>query len=195
VSALSDLTPAEEHRYVAGRFLDVVRQATAPQWDAPAPVGGWTARDVVGHLVEWFPGFLASGAGVVLPEVPSVKEDPVAAWTARTGDVQRLIEDPGERVLENPHIGRIPLAEAIDRFYSVDVFMHTWDLARALGQEPDLDPARCDAVVAGAQEHEEAMRASGQYGPRVDVSADAPAQDRMVGFIGRDPYWRPSRKR
>ncbi|OLT02340.1 TIGR03086 family protein [Pseudonocardia sp. CNS-004] len=189
------MTPAEEHRYVAGRFLDVARRATAQQWDAPAPVSGWTARDVVGHLVEWFPAFLASGAGVVLPEVPSVEEDPVAAWTARAGDVQHLIEDPGERVLENPHIGTIPLAEAIDRFYSADIFMHTWDLARALGQEPALDPARCDALVAGAQEHEEAMRASGQYGPRVDVPADAPAQDRMVGFIGRDPYWRPSRER
>ena len=23
---------------------------------APAPVAGWTARDVVRHLVEWFPG-------------------------------------------------------------------------------------------------------------------------------------------
>ena len=36
-------------------------------WDAPAPVAGWAARDVVRHLTGWFPGFLASGAGIELP--------------------------------------------------------------------------------------------------------------------------------
>ena len=36
---------------------------------------------------------------------------------------------------------------------------------------------------------EELMRSSGQYGPRVAVPDDAPAQDRLLGFIGRDPQW------
>jgi hypothetical protein len=39
--------------------------------------------------------------------------------------------------------------------------------------------------------YEDAMRGSGQYGPRVPVPDDAPVQDRMLGFIGRDPNWRP----
>jgi hypothetical protein len=38
---------------------------------------------------------------------------------------------------------------------------------------------------------EEAMRSSGQYGARVEVPADADVQTRMLGFIGRDPGWRP----
>lgn len=191
MSTFSDLSPAEEHRYVAGRFFEVAQGASPEQWDAPSPVAGWTARDVVGHLIEWFPSFLASGAGVALPEVPSVKDDPVAAWKARIADVQHLIENPGEKVLKNPHIGEIPLAAAIDQFYTADIFMHTWDLARALGAEPGLDPSRCEAVVAGAEAYEEGMRSSGQYGPRVEVSADASAQDRMIGFLGRDPAWCP----
>ena len=35
------------------------------------------------------------------------------------------------------------------------------------------------------------LRASGQYGPQVPVADDAPVQDRLIGFIGRDPAWRP----
>jgi hypothetical protein len=35
------------------------------------------------------------------------------------------------------------------------------------------------------------MRASGQFGPAVPVPDDAPVQDRLIGFIGRDPAWRP----
>ena len=38
---------------------------------------------------------------------------------------------------------------------------------------------------------EELIRASGQYGPAVPAPEDAPVQDRMIGFIGRDPYWKP----
>jgi len=32
----------------------------------------------------------------------------------------------------------------------------------------------------------------GQYGPPVPVPADADAQTRLLGFIGRDPDWRPT---
>jgi hypothetical protein len=74
--ALPD-TPASRHSAVAGGFGRLVAQTT--DWSAPAPVDGWTARDVVGHLVGWFPGFLAGG-GIELPAGPSVADDPVSAW-------------------------------------------------------------------------------------------------------------------
>jgi len=190
MSMLSELSPAEEHGYVAGRFLEVARAASPGDWDGPSPVDGWTARDVVGHLVDWFRGFLSAGAGVDLPEVPKVANDPVAAWTARMADIQALLENPGDRVVSNRHIGEVPLAAAIDQFYTTDVFMHTWDLARALGVEPDLDPVRCETVIAGSAPFEDAMRSSGQFGPRFPVPDDASAQDKLAGFIGRDPSWR-----
>jgi hypothetical protein len=38
---------------------------------------------------------------------------------------------------------------------------------------------------------DELLRSSGQYGPRVVVPAEAPAVDRLMGFIGRDPAWQP----
>jgi hypothetical protein len=55
---------AEEHRSIAGAFTDRVRGVRDDAWDAPAPVEGWCARDVVRHLVEWFPAFLKSGSGI-----------------------------------------------------------------------------------------------------------------------------------
>ena len=38
---------------------------------------------------------------------------------------------------------------------------------------------------------DEMLRASGQYGPKVEAPADADATDRLVAFIGRDPAWAP----
>jgi len=190
--ALSELGPAERHRRVAAGFTDRVRAAKS--WDAPAPVAGWTARDVVRHLVEWFPGFLAAGAGVRLPAGPGVDADPAGAWQTQSDAVQELLDDPAtaQRVLSNPHLGEVPLDQAIDRFYTADVFMHTWDLARATGQDDRLDPEFSAALLAGMEPMEELIRSSGQYGPRVPVPDDADAQTRLLGFIGRDPFWTPA---
>ena len=161
---------------------------------APAPVAGWTACDVVRHLVEWFPGFLEAGSEVRLPPGPSVDDDPVAAWQAPADAVQVVLDDPAtaSRMLSNPHIGEVPLDQAIDRFYTADVFMHTWDLARATGQDDRLDPALCADLLAGMEPIDELLRQSGQYGPKVAVPDDADVQTRMLGFIGRDPAWTPT---
>lgn len=70
--------PAERHRVVAAGFT--ARVLGVADWEAPAPVPGWRARDVVGHLVEWFPAFLESATSLVLGRGPSVEEDPVKAW-------------------------------------------------------------------------------------------------------------------
>ena len=97
----------------------------------PAPVEGWAARDVVRHLVEWFPAFLKAGAHIDLPKGPSVDDDPVQAWAVHNDAVQALLDDPAtaDKVLSNRHVGDVPLDRAIHDFYSGDVFMHTWDLA------------------------------------------------------------------
>ncbi|GAA5080587.1 uncharacterized protein (TIGR03086 family) [Thermocatellispora tengchongensis] len=186
--ALSD-HPAERHRQVAGLFTDRVRGTRS--WDAPSPVAGWAARDVVRHLTEWFPGFLASSAGIELPRGPSVDENPVSAWQVHCDGVQAVLDDPetAHRELTNPHIGRLPLATAIDRFYTADVFMHTWDLSRATGQDDRLDPDFCAQLLGGMEQMEQVLRSSGQYGARVEVPDGSDAQTRLLGFIGRDPFW------
>jgi uncharacterized protein (TIGR03086 family) len=181
--------PAERHRQLAGGFTE--RVLGTQDWDAPAPVEGWLARDVVRHLVEWLPALLSGVEGVDLSAGISVDKDPAAAWLAHAAAVQALLDDPGtaDRLLENPHIGTLPVDQAIDRFYTTDVFLHTWDLARATGQDDRLDAQLCADLLAGMEPIDEMLRSSGQYGPRVPVPPDAGPQDQLIGFIGRDPRW------
>jgi uncharacterized protein (TIGR03086 family) len=181
--------PAERCRAVSIVFTERVQGAS--DWDAPAPVPGWRARDVVGHLVEWFPDFLTSATGLVLDRGPSPEEDPVAAWLVHTAGVRRLLEGPEATTpFRHPMVGEMPLPEAVDRFYTTDVFLHTWDLARATGQDERLDPETCADLLAAMVPIEELLRSSGQYGPRVPVAEDADVQTRLLAFIGRDPLAR-----
>jgi uncharacterized protein (TIGR03086 family) len=180
---------ADEHRRIASAFTATVEGVAPEAWDRPAPVEGWAARDVVRHLVEWFPALLDGAAGVVLPPGPSADDDPVGAWRTQTDAVQALLDDPdtAEREHDLPHIGRMTLEQATDMIYTSDVFLHRWDLARATGQDEALDPDKCAAMLEGMLPMDEVLRQSGQYGPRVQVSDDADVQTKLLAFIGRTP--------
>lgn len=187
------MDPAEEHRRIAARFTEVVEGTPPNRWNVPTPVPEWRARDVVGHLVTWFPGFLQGGTGIEIEQGPPAGEDPVEAWQVQRDAVQALLDDPATEglVYRSQMMGEIPLAQAIDRFYTADVFMHTWDLAKATGQDATLDPEKCTQLFEGMKQHEELIRNSGEYGPAVEVPEDADIQTRLLGFIGRDPGWVP----
>ncbi len=183
------MTAADTHRRIAGEFTATVEGTAPAAWDDPAPPEGWVARDVVRHLVEWLPAFLQRATGITLPAGPPVDDDPVGAWRTHTDAVQALLDAPvtAERTHEFPHIGTMPLAQAIDMIYTADVFLHRWDLARATGQDETLDPDRCAEMLDAMLPMDEALRQSGQYGPRVEVPDDADVQTRLLAFIGRQP--------
>ena len=185
------MSPAEEHRRVAAAFTERVH-GTA-DWDAPTPVAGWAARDVVDHLVTWLPGFLEMhGIRDVGPGGHSAADDPVAAWLAHTDSVQALLDGPqAMREIDDERLGAATVGALVSRIYTTDVFLHTWDLARATGQDDTLDPETCAALLAGMEPMDEMLRASGQFGAKVDVPVGADVQSRLVAFIGRDPSWRP----
>ena len=114
---------------------------------------------------------------------------PAGGWRTQREAVQALLDDPARagRVLENPHLGAVPLPDAIDRFYTSDVFMHTWDLARATGQVETLDAETCRQLYDGMLPLDDVLRASGQYGPKVPVAPDTDPQTLLLAFIGRRP--------
>ena len=110
--------------------------------------------------------------------------------TTRT-PCRRLVEQRGDETFTHPRAGTHRLADAVDQFYTADVFMHSWDLARAGGQDAGLDEDFAARLLEGMRPIEQLLRDSGQYGPAVPVPDDAPVVDRLMGFIGRDPAWSP----
>lgn len=151
------------------------------------------ARDVVRHLVEWLPGpgFLLGSFGVETGPIPPVETDAAPAWAAVRDAIQRALEDPelAMRVADCGPPGRLSLEAAVNMACTPDVLIHTWDLARATGLHEGLDPDEVRRQLAGIEalpvETDDAMRSSGQYGPRVAVADDADEQTRLFAFMGR----------
>ena len=184
----SAASPAEQFCRVAGQFSARAHAVPAEAWDKPSPCEGWSARDVVGHMVEWMPGFLGS-IDVPIPAGPSAAEDPSAAWDHLAAEIQRVLDDPevATREFTHEHLGTQTVEMAIGRIMTGDVLIHTWDLARSTGGDERLDPGLVHAMLDGIQAMDEVMRSSGQYGPKVSVATTADEQTQLIAFMGRTP--------
>lgn len=178
---------ADNWRDVAAAFTRRAEAVPPGAWDNPAPCEGWVARDIVRHMVEWMPSMVLTPIGID-PAFPSVDEDPVGAWHALDGAVQGVLDDPevAKREIEM-RFGAMPVESAVDQFCTGDVFLHTWDLARATGGDERLDPQRVHDALIGMAPMDQVLRESGHFGPRVEVPDDADEQTKLIAFIGRQP--------
>lgn len=178
---------ADRFRRLSGDFSARVAAVPVGAWENPSPCEGWTARDVVAHMVSnagWFFGLIGAPA----PAGPSVADDPRGAWDAARDALQRALDDPTTARSEYDSQamgGRGTFEEAVDRFGNFDVLVHTWDLARAAGLDERLDPAEVRRAFEAALAMDEMLRSGGVCGPKIDVAPDADDQTRFLGFVGR----------
>lgn len=184
---MSEVT--DRWRRVAGGFTDRVDGVAPSEWDNPAPCEGWVARDVVRHLVEWVPPFLADGSDVLVPAGPDVDDNPAGAWENLRTTIQAVLDRPdvSSRRFNHDRAGSHPLDQAIDMFILGDVLVHTWDLARATGQDETLDPEAVHIMRLGVEPMTDALVQSGQYKAPVDVPDDADETTRLIALTGRQP--------
>lgn len=181
-------TIADRYRRIAAQFTQRVEGVPDGRWDDPAPPEGWAARDVVGHLTTWLPDYFFETWDLHAERPPDAADDPVGAWRSLDRTIQAALDDPevAGRRRDTP-MGDQSFEDQIDRIGTPDVMMHTWDLARATGQDEALDAEEVHRFVSAMEPMDELLRTSGHYGPRVPVPDDADEQTKLLGFIGRTP--------
>lgn len=180
---------AETFRRIAADFTARVDGVAPDGWDAPAPCEGWVARDVVRHLVEWVPWWVGEGTEHSLSVSADVDADPAAAWAELRDQLQALLDRPeaADEQFSSQMMGEMPLGVAAERFITGDVLVHTWDLARATGQDETIDADFAAGMYEGMLPMDEMLRQSGHFGPRVDVADDASPAIKLIAFTGRTP--------
>lgn len=178
---------ADRFRRLAADFDRRVAAVPADRWDDPTPCPDWSARELVGHLVE-FGGTVCGWAGVDPPGGPTVQDDPVGAWRQTRDAIQAVLDDPALSGTEMDGMsGPTTVGATVDRFGGMDLLIHGWDLARATGQDETLPGDEVRRVHADALDLGPALRSDGVCGPLVAVAPDAPEQSRLLGLLGRTP--------
>jgi uncharacterized protein (TIGR03086 family) len=162
-----------------------VRAVRPEQRHLPTPCPDYDVGALVDHLVGWARSFAGRLTG-------DDREPDPASY--RAGD------DPGAEIHEagsaivaafragSPAGAALPIGMLVGEYV-----VHGWELSRAIGREPVVDPAAAElalGTLSGMLKPE--YRGEGKaFGLEVPVDGSAPAVDRLVGFSGRDPGWRP----
>lgn len=173
-------SPAEIWRLSADTFEGKLAHVGDDEWDTPTACGEWTVRDLVDHTLFW----QCNLAGALGAEVT-----PDDGWPAIKSAVSAALADPSvlEGTLEAGPMEGMPKHMVLGLATS-DVLLHGWDLARAIGADDTLPDAAVESVHMGlAQAPEEMVRNPQVFGPAVEVPDDASAQDKLIGFTGRQP--------
>ena len=113
-------------------------------------------------------------------------EDPAEAWRAAYAAIVDLTEDPAAmgELVDGP-AGKMPFEQMLDSFVCMDVLVHTWDLARAVGTDEHLDEASVAQAYATLQPMDEQIRRPGFFGPKLEPPAGADLQTEFLYFVGR----------
>ncbi|MEX1107251.1 MAG: TIGR03086 family metal-binding protein [Ilumatobacteraceae bacterium] len=161
-----------------------VQAAPAGSWDNPAPCEGWVARDIIVHVGSNILPLGTTLQGTDRREF-APGDDIVAAWNdARdtftagltTGDLTANVPGP---------FGPMPAGDLIGRFVAMDLLVHTWDLARAVGGDERLDPDVVAAAYSGLKPMDAMIRQPGVFGPKTEAPEGADLQTEFLCFLGR----------
>lgn len=178
-------TPEQLYRDLSTRFTNVIEVVPAEAWNSPSPCEGWTAAEVLGHVIGAETDSLKLG-GLTMPDGPSPEADPLTAWAHVRQQIQAVLEDPARAGIEyEGYFGPTTLGQSIADFYCFDLIVHRWDIARATGGDTGISAEEIAFVRSKLQHYGDAMRMPGVFAAELEPPADADEQTALLAFIGR----------
>ncbi|MER5883755.1 TIGR03086 family metal-binding protein [Streptomyces sp. NPDC001941] len=162
-------------------------RATAPdRFGLPTPCAAWTVRDLLDHLVWehviW--GGLAHGTPPTDGHTDDhLGDDHVAAFEAAAAHARDAFMAPG---MTARSFGPAPGRRVVEQLL-VELLVHGWDLATALGRDRDLEPDIARAALPVVREVYGALPRTpgGSFAPARPLPEHAPALDHVAAYLGR----------
>ena len=113
-------------------------------------------------------------------------EDPKKAWEEACRAVDQITGEPETlaREIDGP-TGTMPVGEIIGRFVTMDLLVHTWDLARTVGADERLDENSVRQAYENLKPMDAMIRRPGVFGPKLQAPAGADEQTEFLYFLGR----------
>jgi uncharacterized protein (TIGR03086 family) len=164
--------------HLANEFDARVQATPADSWTNVSPCEGWTARDVVVHMSNNFNGI----AG--FEEKVGEHENIVEAWNAAKARLEERMTGDLTVAVPGP-MGPMPLAQMLGRFVSMDTLVHTFDLARAVGGNEQLDEQAVAMAYSAIKPMGDMIRRPGVFGPATEAPEGCDLQTEFLCFLGR----------
>jgi uncharacterized protein (TIGR03086 family) len=170
----------------------VLANVRPDQLSADTPCASWKVSDLINHIVggQYFFATAANGEPLSTDPAPDFSAaDFNSAFAAGNEQCLAAFGADGamEKIMHLP-FGDMP-GSAFVGLAAVDTFIHGWDLARATGQNSDLNPELAAGLLAGARMAiAPAFRGpdgKAPFGPELTAPDGASNADQLAAFLGR----------
>ena len=165
------------------------RVALVEDWEGPTPDTEWTVRDLVSHVIEeqqWVP-WLLSGLGTrhAQSRIRPIEPDLPMEWHRYSLAATTAWRDASPTAKVQLSYDTVEVIDYLKEQVA-DVTIHSWDLARAVGADDQLDDELVAHVWTVFEPQRDTLQASGVFASPVPVPDDAPLQSRLLALTGRD---------
>jgi uncharacterized protein (TIGR03086 family) len=183
-------------RTAQAAFTERVLAVAGDQWELDTPDARWSVADLVWHLVDehrWARPLLAGAdldeaAAVAAGLGPDSRDgatlvrewDRAAALSAAAFSADGALT--GSVAVSR---GQVPASEYLEEMI-LDLIVHAWDLATAIGYPRPLPASAVAAIYPLAQAIVD-RTPPGMFDPPAQAGADTPLIDRLVALTGRRP--------
>lgn len=168
----------------------LVANVERDQLGLPTPCAEFDVQALLNHMIGGNHHFVAIAQGEPGDSVPATGDfvqDPLTPYRASAEAVSNAWNDPAlmDRTVHLPFgdfAGRVALG-----IHTVEVVVHSWDLAKATGQPTELDPDLYDVAWEHSKDIDESLRGPGRpFGPAVTVATSTDT-GRLMAWLGRQP--------
>lgn len=170
----------------------IVAGTSKEDMESSTPCTEWNVRDVLNHLIGGYESVAAAAGAEVQSSAATdyTAGDHVAAYEGATSKAVAAFAAPG--ALEKTYKmgwGDTP-GEVLLGLMLADTVVHGWDLAKGTGQDTGIAPELAEAiygVTSSMLQPQGSFPRGPAFAEPVEVPDDAPIQDKMLAYLGRQP--------
>jgi uncharacterized protein (TIGR03086 family) len=170
---------------------EVIAGVAVEQGNLPTPCQEFDVTALVNHIVGWIQVFDAGSNGRLFEGDATAfrcGDDPASEFRAAAAGVVAGWETNGFDRQVRIVSGELP-GEMVFNMTVMEYLAHGWDLATATGQRPPYTEEEAVETLTRAEGTlpPEYRGPNMPFGPPISIGSDAPAIDRFVAFMGRQP--------
>ncbi|RKT12305.1 uncharacterized protein (TIGR03086 family) [Streptomyces sp. 1114.5] len=184
----------ERYTAAVAEVTRLVRAVPEDGWTTPTPCRGWDIHTLVNHLAAQHLWVCQAVAGYT-PETIGHRFDgdvlgrnPVGVWVLAADTAVRALYQPGAPDLQVHLPYGVRDVGGYARELTAETVVHSWDLARALGESGRMPPGAARYALAEFQGYRH-LAGSGMFDPPLGTAPGADAQEQLLALTGRDPNW------
>lgn len=185
------IDPREALAAANASFADRLRLVKPGDWERPTPCTEWDVRALVNHVVGANLRYTLLLHGAPEYEVGATRaadnlgEDPVASFLATAAEVLAAFGEEGASARVVRHRAGERTGAGLLVMRVLDVAVHGWDLAVAIGDERTMAPDVVALLLEGPPDLTGARQLAAFAQPSEEAPVNASPQARLLHMVGR----------